>query len=186
MSNFCEAHSHIHSNSDDDTNSTSDMEDARDFDDVGLESAFNQNVELNEQDINIPQNSNFITTKDLELSKKCKEKGNTYFREKQYDDAINEYTLAIDYCPEEDNQSLSVYFGNRSAAYFALDDFELTIEDCSSAISRDDKYTKVYSRRSQAYEKLDKLDESIAGTNIINCSYSYISINLLNYSYFQI
>ena len=49
-----------------------------------------------------------------------KEKGNNYLREKKYQEAKEQYTLAINENPLE-----SIYYANRSLAEIKLDQFEL-------------------------------------------------------------
>lgn len=103
--------------------------------------------------------------KDINLALTCKEKGNEHFRNKKFDESIDEYTQAISHCPgdEEHKDNLAVFLGNRAAAYFALEEYELVVEDCSEALKVKSGYVKVLVRRAQAYEKLDRLEEAISG-----------------------
>lgn len=105
--------------------------------------------------------------KDMEKAIKFKEEGNILFTQKDFDSAIQLYSQAIYYCPEENKDLLSTYYGNRSAAYFAEGEYELTIDDCTSSLELKPDYVKVLGRRMQAYEKLDKLEEALAGKCII-------------------
>lgn len=54
------------------------------------------------------------------------------------------------------------FFGNRAACYFALEEFDLVVEDCTLSLERKVDHPKILMRRSQAYEKLDKMDEALA------------------------
>lgn len=105
-----------------------------------------------------------IDVKDIVISTKAKEEGNNQFRLKEYDDAIESYSKAIYHCPEdEDNKDyLATFYGNRSAAYFSIEDYELVIEDCTSALELKPNYPKVLARRMQAYEKMENLDEALS------------------------
>lgn len=106
-----------------------------------------------------------VTPKDISKAIEAKEQGNEYFRVKDYDNAIHYYSLAIEYCPteEEYKEQLATYYGNRSAAYFAEEEYELVIEDCSFAITLKEDYLKVIARRMQCYEKLEKYEEALTG-----------------------
>jgi len=99
----------------------------------------------------------------LQLATQAKEEGNEYFRRKEYDFAIQQYSVAISRCPEDQTEQLATFYGNRSAAYFAEEEYELVIDDCSAALDLKADYVKVIARRMQAYEKLDKIEEALAG-----------------------
>lgn len=100
--------------------------------------------------------------KDLILALKYKEEGNKFFREKNYDEAIDNYTLAINYCPIDDLENISIFLGNRAAAYYSLEEYSCVVEDCSNSLTNKPDYIKVLMRRCQANEKLDKIEESLA------------------------
>lgn len=88
------------------------------------------------------------------------------FREKSFDDAIECYSRAIENCPddsEEGREQLSIFYGNRAACYFAVHEYEVSVEDCSTSLSLCPNYVKVLFRRSQALEHLDKLDDALSG-----------------------
>ncbi|KAG6334264.1 hypothetical protein ID866_4821 [Astraeus odoratus] len=59
-----------------------------------------------------------------------KEQGNTAFKAKQYTEAVDLYTKAIDIKPTEPS-----FFTNRAAAYMALKRFRLALADCQQAAS---------------------------------------------------
>ena len=48
---------------------------------------------------------------------------------------------------------LSIFYNNRAAAYYQLQHYKESIEDCNVAILLNPTYTKAYVRRSMAYEK---------------------------------
>lgn len=111
--------------------------------------------------------------KNLDFATQAKEEGNEYFRKKEYDFAIQQYSMAIARCPEDQTEQLATFYGNRSAAYFAEEDYELVIEDCGAALELKADYIKVIIRRMQAYEKLDKIEEALAGQFSLNI-HSYL------------
>lgn len=103
--------------------------------------------------------------KDLVLANEAKEKGNNYFRAKNYDEAISSYSTAVSLCPtdEEHKENLSVFLGNRAAAYFSVDEHDCVIDDCTASLELNPSYVKVLMRRSQAYEKLTKPEDALVG-----------------------
>ena len=103
--------------------------------------------------------------KDLVLANEAKEKGNDYFRAKNYDDAIAAYSTAVSLCPtdEEHKENLSVFLGNRAAAYFSVDEYDCVVDDCTASLELNPSYVKVLMRRSQAYEKLTKPEDALVG-----------------------
>ncbi len=103
--------------------------------------------------------------KDINKALEEKEEGNKYFREKDYDSSIQHYSNAIAYCPEtpEYSEQLATFYGNRSASYFAEEEYELVIEDCTDALKFKKDYVKVISRRMQSYDKLQKYEEALEG-----------------------
>jgi tetratricopeptide (TPR) repeat protein len=107
----------------------------------------------------------FLGEKDITQALSAKEKGNDYFRCKDYDNAIQCYSTAIEYCPidKEYEEQLAAFYGNRAAAYAAEDDHDLVVDDCTAALELKPDYTKVLIRRMQAYEKLQKYEEALTG-----------------------
>lgn len=104
--------------------------------------------------------------KDILLANLAKEEGNGFFRAMDYDSAISSYSRAVAFCPTDDEhkENLSVFLGNRAAAYFSVDEYECVIDDCTSALELKPDYIKVLMRRSQAYEKLTRPEDALVGT----------------------
>lgn len=96
-----------------------------------------------------------------EQAQASKLKGNGYFKECKYNEAIVCYTEAIDVCPEDNKPDLAVYYQNRAAAYEQLKNYDKVISDCSQALLFNKKYTKAYLRRAKAYEKVDQKQNSL-------------------------
>uniref|UniRef100_A0A2K5CRH5 RNA polymerase II-associated protein 3 n=1 Tax=Aotus nancymaae TaxID=37293 RepID=A0A2K5CRH5_AOTNA len=84
-----------------------------------------------------------------------KEKGNKYFKQGKYDEAIDCYTKGMDADPYN-----PVLPTNRASAYFRLKKFAVAESDCSLAIALNRSYTKAYSRRGAARFALQKLEEA--------------------------
>lgn len=84
-----------------------------------------------------------------------KEKGNEYFKAKQYEKAIIYYTNAL-ICKKD-----HIFYGNRSACYSALKKFDKTIEDTTAALELKPDYSKCLLRRALAYEELGRYEEAM-------------------------
>ncbi|XP_077808715.1 RNA polymerase II-associated protein 3 isoform X1 [Macaca mulatta] len=84
-----------------------------------------------------------------------KEKGNKYFKQGKYDEAIDCYTKGMGADPYN-----PVLPTNRASAYFRLKKFAVAESDCNLAIALNRSYTKAYSRRGAARFALQKLEEA--------------------------
>ena len=73
-----------------------------------------------------------------------KKRGNDYFKLKNYEAAIREYSFGIDEKPT------ATLYSNRSAAYCALGQFQSAREDADEAIKLDPEWAKTYSRKGKA------------------------------------
>ena len=140
--------SEIHSQDHSDNELDSDFEDAID----------NLNINNNENDQNI-----LNIEKDLNKALEAKEKGNEFFRLKQYDESIQEYSLAIAHCPLDDKDNLGTFYGNRSAAYYAEEEWKQAVIDCTESLKLKPDYIKVLVRKAQSHEKLEQYDEALTG-----------------------
>ncbi|XP_006888231.1 PREDICTED: RNA polymerase II-associated protein 3 isoform X2 [Elephantulus edwardii] len=82
-----------------------------------------------------------------------KEKGNKYFKQGKYNEAIECYTKGMDADPYN-----PVLPTNRASAYFRLRKFAVAESDCNLAIALNRNYTKAYARRGAARFALQKLE----------------------------
>lgn len=73
-------------------------------------------------------------------AEKRKVEGNQKLQSKQYQEAIQCYTEAIELFPH------AIYYSNRAAAYSLLGKHEQAIVDCKESIKLDPKYSKAYAR----------------------------------------
>jgi len=94
-----------------------------------------------------------INKENLGKSQELKNVGNKLFKEGKYSDAIDKYSLAIEICPEEAKLDKATYHQNKAAAYEKQKNWEAVIDECTKAISLNNKYVKAFVRRSRAYEK---------------------------------
>ncbi|CAI5713790.1 unnamed protein product [Peronospora destructor] len=73
-----------------------------------------------------------------------KNRGNEFFKLRDYDAAIREYSLGIEETPT------ATLYSNRSAAYCALGQFQQAKADANQAIALDPDWAKTYSRKGKA------------------------------------
>ncbi|XP_036991363.2 RNA polymerase II-associated protein 3 [Artibeus jamaicensis] len=84
-----------------------------------------------------------------------KEKGNKYFKQGKYDEAIECYTKGMDADPYN-----PVLPTNRASAHFRMKKFAVAESDCNLAIALNRSYTKAYARRGAARFALQKLEDA--------------------------
>ncbi|KAF1773694.1 Tetratricopeptide repeat [Phytophthora cactorum] len=82
--------------------------------------------------------------------------GNEEFNEKNFDKAIECYSEAIRL--DSDN---FVYYSNRSAAYGAVDKWELAEKDAQECVKRNPKFAKGYHRLANAQQQLGRKKEAV-------------------------
>ena len=73
-----------------------------------------------------------------QAAEEAKKKGNEFYKNGEYDKAIEFYTQAINLQPQ-----CAVYYGNRSAALMMVYRYSQALDDCTRSVQRDEKYTKV-------------------------------------------
>mmetsp|Transcript_10276 Transcript_10276/g.12833 ORF Transcript_10276/g.12833 Transcript_10276/m.12833 type:complete len:239 (-) Transcript_10276:1161-1877(-) len=105
--------------------------------------------------------------KNAKAASALKAKGNDFFKEKNYLQAIECYSDALDFAPTEDeyNYSRAVYYCNRAACYLYLERFDDVITDCTEALELESRYVKAFTRRAQAFEALDELESALEDIN---------------------
>ncbi|XP_027700203.1 RNA polymerase II-associated protein 3 [Vombatus ursinus] len=84
-----------------------------------------------------------------------KEKGNKYFKQGKYDEAIDCYTKGMAADPYN-----PVLPTNRASAFFRMKKFAVAESDCNLAIALNRNYTKAYVRRGAARFALQKLEDA--------------------------
>jgi len=75
------------------------------------------------------------------LAEDSKEEGNQLYKVKNYRDAIEKYTTAIDLCPDH-----APFYGNRSACYLMLGQPSKSLDDARKSIKKDAAFAKGWSR----------------------------------------
>ena len=82
------------------------------------------------------------------------EKGKEFFKNNDYQSAIDSYTKAIANKPKGDG---SKHYKNRASAYFRLEKPSLAIDDCETALNLDQNCVKTLSRLSKSQLMLGDL-----------------------------
>ncbi|XP_054165278.1 stress-induced-phosphoprotein 1-like [Oppia nitens] len=85
--------------------------------------------------------------------------GNEFYKKKQFAEAIEQYSKAIELDPNE-----MTYYLNRAAVHFELKEYDKCVKECETAvdIGRENRQdykiiAKAYTRMANAYQKLDDL-----------------------------
>ncbi|ROT38557.1 small glutamine-rich tetratricopeptide repeat-containing protein A [Sodiomyces alkalinus F11] len=92
-----------------------------------------------------------------------KSAGNKFFKEKDYKNAIMQYTKAVELIP-----SSSTYLSNRAAAYMSNGNYEAAQEDCLRAIDLDPQNPKILLRLARIYTSLGQPQEAMLTFGRIN------------------
>ena len=88
-----------------------------------------------------PGQSTTLSAEDKAAAEKHKQEGNAHMTSKQYDEAIDAYTKAIERDPYN-----PIYFSNRAAAHSSKTDHLSAVADAKQAIELDPKFVRGYSR----------------------------------------
>ncbi|CAH1995895.1 unnamed protein product [Acanthoscelides obtectus] len=97
-----------------------------------------------------------LSQEDIEKAEQYKNEANEYFKQMDFNKAIELYTLAI-----EKNPNVAIYYANRSFAYLKTECFGYALTDASKAVELDKTYVKGYYRRAAAYMSLGKFKEAL-------------------------
>jgi DnaJ homolog subfamily C member 7 len=89
-----------------------------------------------------------------------KERGNAYYKQEEYQDAIRFYTQAISLCP-----TMGAYYGNRAAAWVMLKEYRRGVQDCADGITHEKEvgqFDKLRQRQANAMAGMGQRDKAIA------------------------
>ncbi|XP_043530879.1 dnaJ homolog subfamily C member 7 isoform X2 [Chiloscyllium plagiosum] len=78
-----------------------------------------------------------------------KEQGNAFYAKKDYNEAFNYYTKAIDICPKN-----ASYYGNRAATLMMIGKFREALEDSQQAVRLDDAFVRGHLREGKCHLSL--------------------------------
>ncbi|KAJ5066190.1 hsp70-hsp90 organizing protein [Anaeramoeba ignava] len=93
---------------------------------------------------------------DPEKSLEAKKRGNEFFGQQKYPEAIKEYTEAIARNPDD-----HILYSNRAAAYTKLGEYPSAIKDCDKCIELDPTFIKGYIRKGLAHYFVKEYHKSI-------------------------
>ncbi|KAI6661075.1 Serine/threonine-protein phosphatase 5 [Oopsacas minuta] len=103
-----------------------------------------------------PELATPVTPESKQEAESYKTKANEQFKDKKFNDAIQNYTEAIKL-----DSTNPIYYSNRSMAYLRVESFGYALEDASKAIELDNKYTKAYYRRASSNMALGKFKKAL-------------------------
>ncbi|XP_031848082.1 translocase of outer membrane 70 isoform X2 [Nomia melanderi] len=112
-------------------------------------------------DVDCPPKTTPEPETELEKAQRYKCEGNTQFRIGKYDEAIKQYTKAIDTCPPENTEDLATFYQNRAAAYEQLKKYSAVKVDCTKALELKPRYTKALLRRARALECCNDFESAL-------------------------
>lgn len=93
----------------------------------------------------------------IELAETHNNQGLLYYKKGQIEEAIAEYTRAIEFNPK-----CAKAYSNRGLALHDIGHYDTAIEDCTKAIELDPSAALAFNNRGLAYDKKGKLDEAVA------------------------
>ncbi|XP_063002825.1 SET and MYND domain-containing protein 4 [Elgaria multicarinata webbii] len=103
----------------------------------------------------------YCVKKDPSMVLSCKEEGNNRFRKKEYRIAAVLYSRALSHA-EAGSPEMAVCYANRSAAFFHLGQFEVSLEDIRRSEEEgypDRLYLKILLRKAECLLSLGRLEE---------------------------
>eukprot|EP00297_Palpitomonas_bilix_P004728 CAMPEP_0113897142 /NCGR_PEP_ID=MMETSP0780_2-20120614/18485_1 /TAXON_ID=652834 /ORGANISM="Palpitomonas bilix" /LENGTH=654 /DNA_ID=CAMNT_0000888513 /DNA_START=396 /DNA_END=2360 /DNA_ORIENTATION=+ /assembly_acc=CAM_ASM_000599 len=92
-----------------------------------------------------------------ERALKAKEKGNAFFKEKQYEKAAKMFSMALRLDPAN-----AILLSNRSAAYCGMGLFYDAIDDARKALEVDPSFVKAYGRLGAALARMGQMEQAVA------------------------
>jgi serine/threonine-protein phosphatase 5 len=97
----------------------------------------------------------------LENAEAHKTRGNEHFKLGKYEEALEDYTKAIEE-DVEDGKKAAIYYANRAFSHIKLENYGFAIEDATQAVAKDGTYPKGYYRRATAYFALGKYKNAVS------------------------
>ncbi|XP_056436104.1 dnaJ homolog subfamily C member 7 [Gadus chalcogrammus] len=101
-------------------------------------------------DVNSDLDMDMLSDEELEREgENFKDQGNAFYIKKNYSEAFNYYTKAIDVCPKN-----ASYYGNRAATLMMLCRYREALEDSQQAVRLDDTFMKGHLREGKCHLSL--------------------------------
>ncbi|KAL3994252.1 Tetratricopeptide repeat family protein [Acanthocheilonema viteae] len=95
------------------------------------------------------------TAEEIKLANSLKEEGNALMKSSQFEDAVLKYNEAIKLNKDP------AYFCNRAAAYCRLEQYDMAVQDCRTALALDPKYSKAYGRMGLALSCQNRYEQAV-------------------------
>eukprot|EP00397_Hematodinium_sp_SG-2012_P023536 GEMP01024458.1.p1 GENE.GEMP01024458.1~~GEMP01024458.1.p1 ORF type:complete len:355 (+),score=82.03 GEMP01024458.1:374-1438(+) len=150
----------------------SESSDGRSSDEHGQDAAhsFDEENETKDKNDAVAQDdvtSAAIRDVDIEKALKHKDEGNQAFKNGDYEEAMDQYTDAMVWCPDEEKHHFATLYSNRAACFQHMEDWEAVARDASKAIELKEDFLKAYHRRCKAHEQMNKWQDALTDLNKI-------------------
>ena len=134
---------------------------------IALTLYYDGQYEKAKKQINLMKNKNIFDEKTEELLKKVneiesiKKKANELFKEKKYEEAIQEYTKVLEFDPQNKKFN-SLILANRALCYQKLNKFTGALRDSNQSVKLNPYYARGYIKRGNVYMELKMYDDARA------------------------
>ena len=89
-----------------------------------------------------------------------KDQGNTFFKNKDFDKALEKYKECLDLIDENDDTNLSIINSNLSATFCKLENYSMALEHAVMSTRKSPNWYKAWYRLSFVLLKLDKIEQA--------------------------
>ena len=96
----------------------------------------------------------------IRLMESLKNEGNAFFKNKEYDKAVEKYKMAVEIVGDTDDKKLSILHSNISATYCKIEDFDLALEHAVMSTRKNPEWYKAWYRLSFVLYNLDKIEQA--------------------------
>ncbi|CAM9723068.1 unnamed protein product [Ascophyllum nodosum] len=92
----------------------------------------------------------------LSRTELLKEKGDDFYKNASFEDAIKKYTECLNQLPDKRSPLAVKCYSNRAACYKQLSNFDATVEDTTAVLEVEPNNVKALVRRAQAFEAIER------------------------------
>ncbi|KAI3849073.1 hypothetical protein MKX03_011516 [Papaver bracteatum] len=148
------------------SNSGSSIKSTEETNNDGFETASEGDADREEEEEPVlapPPSNEESNQKALTEANDAKIKGNKLFGSGQYEDALLQYELALQFAADipASVEIRSICHANRAACFSNLGRYAETIKECNKALELNPAYMKALVRRGEAHEKLEHFEEAV-------------------------
>lgn len=97
-----------------------------------------------------------MSDESIKRAEELKQKGTAAYKKRDYNEAIRQYTLAI----EAHTPPSALLYTNRAAAHMQLNDMDAALDDCTRAREADPKCIRGYTRAAKIHKARGELDQA--------------------------